>query len=63
MGLGDEQCDREVGDECLVHWRGLRDRAEESGGVAEKVGWESYAMGSSRLLRKKRQNSVSDGRT
>jgi len=31
--------------------------------MAEQTCWECYAVGSSRLLRKKRQNSVSDGRT
>ena len=36
---------------------------KESGNEPKKAGWECYAVCSSRLLRKKRHNSVSDGRT
>ena len=36
---------------------------KESGNEPKKAGWECYAVGTSRLLRKKRHNSVSDGRT
>ena len=45
QGDGNEQCEREAGDECLVHRRGLREGTKESRGEAEKVGGDSYAVG------------------
>ena len=40
-GDGDEQGEREAGDDGVMHWHGLQERAKESGGeLAEKAGWE-----------------------
>jgi len=52
-----------LGDECVVHRLDSVVGVKESGNEPKKAGWECYAVCSSRLLRKKRHNSVSDGRT
>ncbi len=42
QGDGDKQCEREAGDECLVHRRGLRDGTKMGSEMAEQAGWKCY---------------------
>ena len=51
VALGHEQCEREAGDECVVHRRGLQDGAQMTDEMAEQAGWECYAVGINGLLR------------
>ena len=41
---GDEKCEREAGDDGVIHRR-YSGRGEVSGREGEKAGWERYAVG------------------